>query len=217
MRAANASLPIRDASAACCLFQTDAGVSFDSLSGYGVVYLSAITLAILPPDVRHRLLHWLGGFRRAGGLFAFDSNYRPRLWTSRAEAQAAVAAAWQVCDLGLPSVDDEIALFGDRSSDEVLARLRDWGVRNGALKCGAAGPRPMNPATPAGAGFAPAAMVIDTTAAGDSFNAGYLATVLTGASDGAALHRGHAKASRVIGQPGAIVPREVWDTKAGAG
>jgi 2-dehydro-3-deoxygluconokinase len=52
--------------------------------------------------------------------------------------------------------------------------------------------------------------VVDTTAAGDSFNAGYLAAHLTGATDAEALQRGHAFARRVIGYPGAIVPKAAW-------
>jgi len=54
----------------------------------------------------------------------------------------------------------------------------------------------------------PKEKVIDTTAAGDSFSAGYLAVRLTGASAENAAKRGHLTASTVIQYRGAIIPRE---------
>ncbi|WP_312059146.1 PfkB family carbohydrate kinase, partial [Pantoea septica] len=51
-----------------------------------------------------------------------------------------------------------------------------------------------------------AARIIDTTAAGDSFSAGYLSQRLTGGSPQAAAERGHLTASTVIQHRGAIIP-----------
>ncbi|HDK5329184.1 TPA: sugar kinase [Klebsiella pneumoniae] len=50
--------------------------------------------------------------------------------------------------------------------------------------------------------------VVDTTAAGDSFSAGYLAVRLTGGDAESAARRGHLTASTVIQYRGAIIPRE---------
>ena len=49
---------------------------------------------------------------------------------------------------------------------------------------------------------------MDTTAAGDSFSAGYLAVRLTGGDAESAAKRGHLTASTVIQYRGAIIPRE---------
>ncbi|MGR3803301.1 sugar kinase [Marinibacterium profundimaris] len=183
----------------------DGGLRLDQLAQGRVLYLSAITLAILPEAHRRGFLDWLPGYRAGGGRFAFDSNYRPRLWPDVPTARAAVEAAWRQADIGLPSVDDEMALFGDRSETEVLDRLAAFGVTSGALKRGAQGPLALD-GTAAGP-FAPAERVIDSTAAGDSFNAGYLAARLGGAAEPEALQAGHALAARVVGVKGAILPR----------
>lgn len=189
----------RSLSAARTLFEG----GFGQLQGADVIYLSAITLAILPPDLRGRLLAHLG---QHPAKVVFDSNYRPRLWEDRATAKACVSAAWAVCDIALPSVDDEMALFGDADAGAVLARLRGLGLRRGALKCGAQGALPLDPSV-SPPPYPPVACVVDTTAAGDSFNGAWLGAVLQGADARDALAAAHAQACAVIGQPGAIIPR----------
>ncbi len=176
------------------------------LSQFGVVYFSAISLAVLATSARERLLEWLPSYRESGGIVAFDSNYRPSLWRDQAEAQATVEAVWKNTDIALPSLDDEMALFGDQSEAEVLDRLWRFGVRSGALKRGHMGPLPLD-RSPVIEEFGSVAEVVDSTAAGDSFNGGYLAARLRGRPEGACLLEGHALASRVIGVRGAILPR----------
>ena len=162
----------RSASAARTLFGT-AGPKLGDLADFDLIYLSAITLAILPADVRASLHDWLQGFRRNGGTVAFDSNYRPALWEDTKTAQNTVAAYWRLTDLALPSVDDEMNLFADKNEATALSRLQSHGLSAGALKRGAEGPLCLA-GTPA-QDYPPAKSVVDSTAAGDSFNGGYLA------------------------------------------
>ena len=49
--------------------------------------------------------------------------------------------------------------------------------------------------------------VVDTTAAGDSFNAAYMAARLAGLAPTEAARVGHRVAGAVVGHPGAIIPR----------
>ena len=198
----------RDSSAARTMFQSGGAPDFAALDGYDVVYLSAITLAILPSEIRLALLEWIAGFRSNGGLFAFDSNYRPRLWESVDAARETVSGAWRQCDIGLPSVDDEMALFGDRDGQAALQRLEGYGIVVGALKRGAEGPVPINADANPGNQYPAAGSVVDTTAAGDSFNGAFLSVYLAGGSLDEAMMAGHNRAARVIGMRGAIVPRE---------
>ncbi len=195
----------RENSAARQMFS---GRDFDTLENYDVIYLSAISLAILPEDIREALFLWIERFRESGGLFSFDSNYRPRLWGSPEAARKAVARAWRMADIALPSVDDEMALFEDKSETQTLERLHSYGVRSGALKRGPLGPAPLGDADISKCVFEPAKSVVDTTAAGDSFNGGFLGAYLAGASLEAAMQAGHDLASRVVGHRGAIIPKD---------
>ncbi len=194
----------RDTSAARTLFSSGSP-SLDDLAAFDVLYFSAITLAILSPEARSDLSNWLPSYRKSGGRVAFDSNYRPALWPDVETAQAAVSAVWAQTDIALPSVDDERALFGDRDEMSVISRLRDHGVKSGALKRGALGPVSLALET-GDMRFDPATTVVDSTAAGDSFNGGYLAALLKGNPEPACLQAGHELACRVIGVKGAIIP-----------
>jgi 2-dehydro-3-deoxygluconokinase len=55
--------------------------------------------------------------------------------------------------------------------------------------------------------------VVDTTAAGDSFAAAYIAARLTGADPIEAARAGHRLASVVVCHPGAIIPRSAMPAK----
>jgi 2-dehydro-3-deoxygluconokinase len=194
----------RDNSAARELFDFD-DAELLALSDFDVVYLSAITLAILSPQARARLMAWIPDYRRGGGKIAFDSNYRPVLWPDADTSRDAIAAMWRNTDIALPSVDDEQAAFGDIDSDAVIARMVSYGVRDGALKCGAAGPMSFDGSKRQD--FAPVGKVVDSTAAGDSFNGGYLAAYLQGCEQDDCLQAGHNMATQVLGVKGAIIPK----------
>ncbi|MCH2563492.1 MAG: sugar kinase [SAR116 cluster bacterium] len=193
----------RSESAARRLFAAEAM----SMPDADIIYLSGITHAILTSAARRRLVEVLISRRSAGAKVAFDSNYRPKLWENVAAARRTVKAMWDITDIALPSVDDEMALFGDLAEAAVIERFagRDWdGI---AIKRGMRGPVSPGLDPEAHPDFPPAARVIDTTAAGDSFNGGYLAAFLAGKGEAERLAAGHALAARVVGAPGAILPR----------
>ena len=200
----------RDKSAARELFRAPA-LSLEALGQADLLYFSAISLAILPPEDRQKLLDWLPDYRAGGGRVAFDSNYRPSLWPDSETARAVIKSAWQQTDIGFPSLDDEIKLSGGASEAQILDHLHRLGVTSGALKRGARGPLALDgtaalDSTAFGA-FPPAPRVIDSTAAGDSFNAAYLAAYLRGADTATCLRAGHDLAVRVIAHRGALLPR----------
>ncbi len=188
----------RENSAASTLFDD----GFRVLDNFDVIYLSAITLAILQPDVRSRLLDWLEGWK---GTVVFDSNYRQRLWENTELARNAVSRIWRRTDIGLPSLEDEMELFEDESEYQVLARLRESGLKDGVLKRGTKGPLTLSSVECSVTDYAVADKVVDTTGAGDSFNGGYLAALYSGATQREAMIAGHNLAVEVIGRTGAIV------------
>ncbi|MCL4105187.1 UNVERIFIED_CONTAM: hypothetical protein GTU68_018894 [Idotea baltica] len=190
----------RSQSAARDLFQDAGEIDFSGLASFDILYLSGITLAILPENVRQTLLEYLKG---SSQKLAFDSNYRPKLWEDQATAQRWVRAFWEIADYALPSIDDEMELF-DECADDVRARFKRAGIE-GALKQGAEGPFSLGD-TDVVQNYSAASHVIDTTAAGDSFNGAYLAARLSGQSQAASLMAGHLCAAHVVQHRGAIVP-----------
>jgi len=196
----------RDTSAARDLFALPAiDAALEQASTADLIGFSLITLAILPPEGRSRLLAIAQQVRRRGGQVAFDGNYRPRLWTDPAEARAARDAAIACASIGLPTLEDETALSGETTGDAVAAHWQGLGCAETVVKAGAAGCR-----LPDGAISAPPQVLspLDTSGAGDAFNAGYLGARLAGAAPDAAAREGHDRAAWTIMRPGAIPPRE---------
>lgn len=186
----------RNASAARQLFSDH---DFSALAVYDAVYLSGISMAILPPAVRTALIEWLGS---SPVKVIYDSNYRPRLWEGQAHAQQITTAMWRRANVALPSIDDEMALF-DETAEQVERRFAAH-LGQGALKRGEEGP--MSLGSQVAQTYAPAGSVVDTTAAGDSFNGGYLGALMTGKSQSEALMAGHRLAAKVVQHRGAIMP-----------
>jgi len=192
----------RDSSAAREMFALEASdAAIAEAERADLLCFSLITLAILPPEGRARLLALAGRARANGGRVAFDGNYRPRLWSSQGEALAARDAAIAVADIGLPTLDDEAALSGAADARRLTA---DWcriGCHETVVKLGASGAL-----LPDGTIIAPERVLspIDTSGAGDAFNAGYLSARLNGASIEDAAQAGHALAGWTIIRPGAI-------------
>ncbi len=180
---------------------------FEQLRRFDCLYFSGITLSLYHEDARAKLFEFLSAYRQGGGQVYFDNNFRRRGWPDIAEATAAFEAMYRLTDIALPTADDERQLFGDATNDEVIERLRGWGIREIVLKQGAEGSLVADESTvtPVPAVLVPE--VVDTTAAGDSFNAGYLAARLGGAGPADAAKNGSRLAALVVQHRGAIIPR----------
>jgi len=178
------------------------------LAAARMVYLSGISLAILAPNDRERLIATLAQCRAAGGQVVFDNNYRPRLWESADTAREVYARVLAHADIALLTLDDEVALYGPGDALDAIARTRALGAGEVVVKCGG------DPAVVWHDGHVhevapePVKDVIDTTAAGDSFGAGYMAARLSGKGPEDAARAGHRLAGTVIRHRGAIIPRD---------
>lgn len=194
----------RDRSAARLLADVEARLDA-ALAGVRLAYLSGITLAILDAQGRARLIDALGRARAAGTIVAFDPNLRPRLWADPDTMRAEVTAGAAQADIVLPSFDDEAQHFGDATPEATAARYAARGAGTVVVKDG-----PKDVLCHSGGMElryrpAPVADVVDTTAAGDSFNAGFLARWLAGARATEAMAAGAAVAAQVIRARGALV------------
>lgn len=195
----------RDSSAARTLF-SGVGAGLDDLDAFDAVYLSGITLAILPPDQRTALIAKAAALKGLGKRVVFDTNHRPRLWPDEATARDSFDAMWRATTLALPSFDDEDRLYPGLTPAGQIARIAALGPAEVVLKNGAQGPMIGWDGQRVQTALPPATRVVDTSGAGDSFNAGYLAARLQGADPQAAAAAGHRLAMAVIGHHGAVIP-----------
>lgn len=145
----------------------------EELANFDYLYLSGISLAILSPTSREKLLSLLRECRANGGKVIFDNNYRPRLWASKEETQQVYQQMLECTDIAFLTLDDEDALWGQQPMEDVIARTHNAGVKEVVVKRGADSCL----VSIAGEGLVdvpavklPKEKVIDTTAAGDSFS-----------------------------------------------
>lgn len=191
-----------------CFSQSGAGSVLSQLQDYSIIYLSGISLAVLGEAGLNSLLPCLANARLRGAQVVFDNNYRPRLWRDRQHAADTFGRLLPMVDIALLTLDDEQALFLERDVEATFQRYALAGTAHVVLKRGAdsclihkggkryeVAPRPVR-------------RVVDTTAAGDSFSAGYLAAWLQGATAQEAAMQAHELAGRVIQYSGAIIARE---------
>jgi 2-dehydro-3-deoxygluconokinase len=195
----------RDTSAARAYFDGASSPLEDQVAQIDVLYLSGISLAVMASALPARLPALLVDLKARGARIVFDNNYRPRLWPSADAARAAFDQLFSVADIALVTLDDHAALYGATAREHALALpCAEVVVKQGAL-----------PTLVRQGGQAvievpvqPVKRPVDTTAAGDSFAAGYLAQRLRGGSADAAASLGNRLAATVIQHPGAIIPRE---------
>jgi 2-dehydro-3-deoxygluconokinase len=173
-----------------------------------LVYFSGITLSLYSNNGLGRFLALIELARQQGVKIAFDGNFRPRGWRGDlSRTRAVFMEALKRVDMALPAYDDEAVLWGDPSPEATVARLQAFGIAEIVVKNGP------NSALIAASGrseFVPVPEVVvpvDATAAGDSFNAGYLAARLFGKAPAEAAAAAHALAAQVIRHRGALMPR----------
>lgn len=187
------------------LFDLSDNATLDRLAAFDWLYFSGITLSLYGDTGRQRLIELLREARRRGGRVAFDGNYRPRGWPDAASARAAFDQILPLIDLAMPTAEDEAALFGDADPQQTLARLSAAGLREIVVKAGPAGCLLSSNGEIAEVKPQTVLQPVDTTAAGDSFNAGYLAARINGAAMIDAAAAGHRLAGAVIMSPGALI------------
>lgn len=174
-----------------------------------LLYFSGITIAILDCDDRAALLEGLATARAAGKTIAFDTNLRPRLWASETSMCEAIMEAASVSDIVLPSYEDEANHFGDACIEDTAARYRDVGATTVVVKNGAEAVHYLCDGVSGQVAPAAAARIVDTTSAGDSFNAGFFAGFDGQFSMEERIQFATRVSGQVIAQKGALVPLDL--------
>ena len=171
-------------------------------------YLSGISVAILDDSQRHVLVGKLNDLRRRGAKVAFDLNYRPALWKNSTEAREWADRLYGMADIALSGVDDHAQLYAHHSVSDIVLHLSQFSIDEKIIKNGASELVVNTPDGNWSVPVEPARTVVDTTAAGDAFNAGYLAARAKKMDAVEAARYGAKLAAFVIGYPGAITPPE---------
>ena len=180
-----------------------------AMAGARLVYISGITLSLYSDAGLDRLAGALQVARAAGARIAMDGNYRPRGWAGdRDRARRVIERFWLLADMALPTLDDEELLWQQPGPSSVIDRLRGLGVAEIVVKDGPRGAIVAADGTTVHVPIPAPVAAIDTTAAGDSFNAAYIAARLGGSSPADAALDGHRLAGVVVQHRGAIAPRE---------
>jgi 2-dehydro-3-deoxygluconokinase len=132
------------------------------------------------------------------------------LWPDANTAKQNFEKAFGFCDLLLPGVDDFAQLYGFAEVNHIRALLSQFHIAEVVLKngpaeiCYIAGDlMEIHPVTPA-------AKVVDTTSAGDSFNGVFLGARMSGKSVATAIAWAANTAGLVIQHPGAIISQDIF-------
>ena len=180
-----------------------------AILGAGLIHISGITLAIIGEEGRRNLKKALCEARSKGAVVSHDPNVRRRLWRDESEMRPALREILEVTDIALPNFDDEARLWGDASPEETVRRLAELGVAEIVVKNGGGDVLASHVivwfrrvATPE------VDNICDTTGAGDSFNAGYLAGRLVGMAPLDACKLGQDLAGEIISHFGALAPQQ---------
>ncbi len=170
-----------------------------------LLFFSLISLAILPDEGREAVLALAREVCDRGGKVAFDGNYRPRLWPDAATARLWRDRAAAAATFGLPSLEDEMRLDASESAETIRKHWLTLGCREVVVKAGADGI-----VLPDGTLAPPEARLhaLDTSGAGDAFDAGYLGARLRGLTPERAAAHGQRLAAWTVMRHGAIPERD---------
>ncbi len=180
----------------------------EGLAKANLVYFSGITLSLYSNVGVGRFLATLEAIRGKGAKIAFDGNFRPGGWRGDlSRARTVFIETLKRVDIALPTYDDEAVLWGDPSPEATVARLQAFGIAEIVVKNG-----PSSALLAAGGKTdlipVPEVLVpVDSTAAGDGFNAAYIAARLAGEGPAQAAASAHRLAGQVIRHRGALMPR----------
>jgi 2-dehydro-3-deoxygluconokinase len=171
------------------------------ISGSRYLLLTGVGLAVLKePQRLRRLMEMVQG----STTIVFDTNYRARLWNSPGDYRERIDELLPLVDIFLPTLADLQAVYPGVSEPELLLQLAERGPSVIAMKKGGRGCSSFYDGRieeyPARTDVA----VVDTTGAGDAFNAGFIAGLVRGLPIGECCQMAQNVAVQALGVCGAI-------------
>jgi 2-dehydro-3-deoxygluconokinase len=193
----------RERSPAREIFDEDNQSLAQSFMQHEWIYFTGVTLSLYSAEARALFFDYLQRANDAGAWIVFDTNFRERGWPDAAEKDKAFRQAIEIADILFASHEDMQGIFG-RSAEAMFDIAK---CVEKILKLPDASARVVYRNHDEVAAPLPVKKVIDTTAAGDSFAAAYLAARIKNKPPLLAAADGHLLANAVIQHPGAILPR----------
>jgi len=155
----------------------------------------------LLPRLRPAWSGWLKQCRAAGVTTSLDTNWDPE------ERWEGVRELLPLIDVFLPNEAEALSISGQADVDSAARKLAGYGplvvVKRGAEGALAVKGGQRWKLHPSESPYRPA-RIVDTTGAGDNFDAGFLRAWLGGEAVGACLHLGHRCAVSSLEYPGGI-------------
>lgn len=147
--------------------------------GASVFYFTGISLAILTAESRYQILAIAETVGKRGGFVIFDPNFRRKLWPDIEDARSWMERAARYANMVVPTDADDHELWSDATHSNSTKKWFEYGAQHVVLKCGEKGASWETPGgyfitSPAGH----PRCIVDTTGAGDAFNAGLIAGLL---------------------------------------
>lgn len=182
------------------------------IQGTDIFYFSGISLAIINDNDRDHFWRFVEQLSNAGKQVVFDTNFRPRLWQDPEFAKQEFERALTFSNLVFAGVEDLELLAMGECFATVSARLANFDIEELVIKHGEHGVQVQLAEQTEFIAITPVKEVIDTTSAGDSFNAGYIYARLLDQPQKQAVELASALAAEVIQHRGAIIAKEQFTT-----
>jgi 2-dehydro-3-deoxygluconokinase len=164
-----------------------------------VLCFSGITLAVLHEAGRRNLFRYAIAVRGSGGMVVYDPNHRPALWADVADARDWTVRIAGISDVVLASAEDGRRLTDAETVLDIARAFRSMGAHEVVVTDG---PGPCVVASEGRVESVDAVVareVTDTTAAGDAFDAGYIAARVRNETPARCAASGHLLAATVVG------------------
>lgn len=197
----------RDNSPATVMFDGKAGDQLLQILATGdVFYFTGISLAILQSPSLEKFLKFIKIARQQGKIIIFDTNYRVKLWQSAQQCQDVFAQIFPYCTHLLPSTEDFKDIY-DIDVMQMRDMLSQYNNCEIIIKNAEKSLYSYDGAWQEH-GLEKLDDMLDSTAAGDSFNAAYIMARLNKKTIFDSIALGQQLARTVISHKGAIIDKK---------